>query len=390
MRVLLTTDTVGGVWTYALELSGALSRGGVEVVLATLGAPLTDDQWAAVRRSPDLQVYESSFKLEWMEDPWDDVRQAGEWLLGIEQSVRPDVVHLNTFSPGALPWRAPKLVVGHSCVLSWWEAVKGEAAPPAWDRYRGAVTHGLRAADLVTAPTGAMLADLQRFYGPLPRARVIPNGRGPVGPMPPPKQPLILAAGRVWDEAKNIGALEAVAHRLAWPICVAGEAEHPDGRQAHYRAVRQLGRLAPVDLASWLGWASIYALPARYEPFGLSILEAALAGCSLLIGDIPSLREVWGSAATFVPPEDPEALTAALAELIANPAQRRALAARAYDRALELTPHRMAEGYLRAYRDLVTQDRGGPATLQGRIRLSPGTMSASAPDDPGAGGKARS
>ncbi len=32
-------------------------------------------------------------------------------------------------------------------------------------------------------------------------------------------------------------------------------------------------------------------LPARYEPFGLSVLEAALSGCALVLGDIPSLRE---------------------------------------------------------------------------------------------------
>jgi hypothetical protein len=41
MKVLMTADAVGGVWTYALELSGALARHDIEVVLATMG-PLPD------------------------------------------------------------------------------------------------------------------------------------------------------------------------------------------------------------------------------------------------------------------------------------------------------------------------------------------------------------
>jgi hypothetical protein len=51
---------------------------------------------------------------------------------------RPDIIHLNgTFTHGALRWHAPTLVTGHSCVLSWWRAVKGEDAPaPAWNCYK--------------------------------------------------------------------------------------------------------------------------------------------------------------------------------------------------------------------------------------------------------------
>ena len=36
MRVLMTADTVGGVWTYALELAGALAPLGVDITLATM------------------------------------------------------------------------------------------------------------------------------------------------------------------------------------------------------------------------------------------------------------------------------------------------------------------------------------------------------------------
>ena len=53
----------------------------------------------------------------------------------------------------ALPWHAPVVVVAHSCVRSWWRAVKGEGAPERLEAYRAAVAAGLAAARMVIAPT---------------------------------------------------------------------------------------------------------------------------------------------------------------------------------------------------------------------------------------------
>ena len=72
--VLMTADTVGGVWHYAVELAAALGCRGVRVALATMGAPLTPSQREQIASVSTATVYESSYKLEWMEEPWDDVR----------------------------------------------------------------------------------------------------------------------------------------------------------------------------------------------------------------------------------------------------------------------------------------------------------------------------
>src|SRR5436305_4387287 len=291
-RVLMTADTVGGVWTYALELARGLGERGVEVALATLGAPINELQREKVDRIPNLRVFEGHFKLEWMDDPWRDVEKSGDWLLNLERRICPDVVHLNGYTHGALPWGSPTVMVGHSDVLSWWRAVRREEAPEAYDRYRREVAAGLAAADLVVAPSAAMLAALVAAYGDLPRTAVIPNGRDARLFRPTAKEPMVFSAGRLWDEAKNLQALETVAPRLPWPVFVAGESRHPDGGEIHPHHTRLLGRLSQRALAAWLGRSSLYALPARYEPFGLSVLEAALAGCALVLGDIPKLRAV--------------------------------------------------------------------------------------------------
>ena len=384
-KVLMTADTGGGVWSYALDLCRGLCDRGVEVALAVIGAmgakgamgePSGEAQRDMAGRIPGLRLFESTFRQERTEDRWRDVERAGDWLLGLEARFAPDLVHLNGYVHAALPWSAPRLVVAHSCVLSRWAAIQGPiqgpAAPPSWDHYRGEVAAGLAAADMVVAPTAAMLAALVEQHGPLHRTRVIGNGRDARLFRPAAaKEPLVFAAAsRLWDEAKNLAALERVAPDLSWPVYLAGENHPPDGGPQgdplRTRNARLLGRLSQRALAAWLGRSSIYVLPARYEPFGLSVLEAALAGCALVLGDVPSLRELWRGRAVFVPPDDPEALSRALAELIADPERRNLLAAGARARALERTPERMVEGYLGAYSELLAE-REGAGLFGGRL-----------------------
>ncbi|MGH9833693.1 MAG: glycosyltransferase family 1 protein, partial [Blastocatellia bacterium] len=66
-RMLMTTDTVSGVWTYALELARALGERAIEVSLATMGAPLSPSQREEVKEIRNLEVYEGDYRLEWME-----------------------------------------------------------------------------------------------------------------------------------------------------------------------------------------------------------------------------------------------------------------------------------------------------------------------------------
>jgi hypothetical protein len=245
-RIMMTADTLGGVWTYVLELARALEPYHIEVVLATMGAPPTAEQRADAQRIRGMRVFDSRFKLEWMEDPWDDIAVAGTWLLELEALTQPDLVHLNGYAHGALPWRSPTLIVGHSCVFSWFAAVKGCTPPAPWERYRREVARGLRGADLVTAPTAATLAALKSHYGCFAAAPPIYNGRRGVDFPPGVKEPLVLTSGRLWDGAKNVAALEQVAPHLPWPTYMAGEAQHPDGGEAHFTAVERLGWLAPA------------------------------------------------------------------------------------------------------------------------------------------------
>jgi glycogen(starch) synthase len=360
-RILMTADPIGGVWSYALELVRALDPHNTEVTLATMGAPLSRDQAAEAAAIANLDIHSHDFKLEWMDEPWRDVEQAGDWLLGIERHCQPDVIHLNGYAHGNLPWHAPVLMVAHSCVLSWWRAVKGHDAPERFAQYRNAVTSGIQAAERLVAPSHAMLEAICKHYGPLPSSEVIYNGREAKPRPTVAKENYIFAAGRFWDEAKNLALLEHVAPDLPWPVYIAGEIEPASGRRLrtsgcnYAPASRTLGKLSAPEMADWLSRAAIFVSPARYEPFGLSALEAGLAGCALVLGDIPSLREIWQNAAIFVSPTDTSALKAALNDVITDSTLRNEMSRRARLQAMTYTPGKMAARYVAAYARLLPQ-----------------------------------
>jgi glycosyltransferase involved in cell wall biosynthesis len=124
-----------------------------------------------------------------------------------------------------------------------------------------------------------------------------------------------------------------------------------------------LGRLAKPELADWMNRAAIFALPARYEPFGLAALEAALAGCVLILGDISSLREIWRDAALFVPPNNPAALSDTLNRVICDGDLRGLMSMRARKRAWFFSVERMTRGYVDLYRRVLSPAVEPPATL---------------------------
>lgn len=374
LRLLMTTDTVGGVFTYALTLARELTTHGADVHFATMGPPLLPAQRIAAAAIDRLVVHESTFALEWMPDPWSDVERAGEWLRMLEQRVAPDLVHLNGYCHGAAGFRTPVVIVGHSCVLSWWEAVLGEPPPAELSRYRAEVRRGLHGAGAVIAPTRAMMKCLEQHYGPIANPTVVANGvpRSPSSsPRSPRKELAVLAAGRLWDRAKNIEALTRVASRFPGPVRVAGSDALPDGHRQPLPDVETLGWLDADALGRAMEAAAIFAHPARYEPFGLCPVEAAHRGCALVLGGIDSLREVWGDAAIFVDPNDDDALAGALDGLARDGERRREFALRAATRAAAFTPARMAEETAAVYFQLL---RGENASIERHLALKGGAV----------------
>ena len=353
-RVLMTTDTVSDVWPYAIELSKALIARGHAVALAAMGGMPSREQQREVAAVPGLALHASAYKLAWMDEPWEDMRAAGKWLLNLARELRPTIVHLNGFGHADLPWPAPVITVAHSCVLAWWRAVHGAPPPPARLRYRQCVEASLRASDLLVAPTYATLRSLERHYGTHGGTRVIAHGRSASAEQNAAKGPWIFSSARMDDAGSNGQALANIAARLSWPVYFGGDSAHHNSNSGGNAIdnVRILGQLGNAQWRRWLAHTSIYSAPSRYEPSGVCILDAALARCALVLGDIESLRELWDGAALFVAPDDEQALARTLQQLIDNELLRERYAALALRRAQMYTPANMAESYLCAYNDV--------------------------------------
>jgi glycosyltransferase involved in cell wall biosynthesis len=348
----MTADAVGGVWNYALTLCATLPE--FRFVLAVMGPAPSPVQHTAIGRLDNVVLEAAPYRLEWMAGAAADLRASRQWLTSLAQRHGAGLVHVNGYAQARLDADCPILVVAHSDVLSWWQAVHGAAAPAEWDDYRREVAAGLSAADRIVAPSRAVLDDLAIHYGmDRDNARVIPNGIDLAAYMPRPKRSVVMAAGRLWDAAKNLAMLDDVAAGLSWPVEIAGPAASPEGGTAQCAAAHLLGVLSPAEMAVRLGRAAIFAAPARYEPFGLGILEAAASGCALALGDIASLRENWEGAALFVAPDDCAAWRSALRRLIEDDGDRARWAFAAQQRARVFSREAMAAGYAALYREMV-------------------------------------
>jgi glycogen(starch) synthase len=358
MRVLLTTDTIGGVWTFTKDLTAELLAQGNAVALISFGRVPSPSQlaWCGAREAQygdDFVYAPSTAPLEWMNDNQSAYTMAISTILNVVEKFSPNLIHSNQFCFGSLPLAIPVLVTAHSDVLSWAEACLPNGLEPSpWlTQYKSLVHRGLTDASAVVAPTRWMLDALRNNFTFTASAHVILNGRSLLPAIEGESRRVqAVSVGRLWDKAKNLALLAEVESPM--PIFIAGELSHEDApAPAHPESLRMLGVLDEKDLLRVFHTSSVYIAPSLYEPFGLAPLEAALCGCAVLAQDIPSLREVWGDGALYF--RDATALSSLLERLYSHPEDLQHVQSGSNNRARQLTAPRMTDQYLTLYRTLL-------------------------------------
>ncbi|WP_230530189.1 glycosyltransferase family 4 protein [Microvirga roseola] len=354
LRVLMTADAVGGVWQYALDLAEGLRLQGVETILAVLGPTPSEDQRETAQKA-GIELLLTSLPLDWTADAPHEVEEAGRVIARIARDPAPDIVHLNNPALAAsAAFEVPVVAVCHSCVATWWQAVRGGPLPDEFVWRTDLLRRGYERADRLLAPTAAFARLTAQSYDLKEIPVVVRNGRR-ISQIErrASSQPFAFTAGRLWDEGKNLACLDRAASRIAIPVLAAGPLQGPNRVSAAAHHVRALGRLSDAEVARYLAEGPVFVSTARYEPFGLAVLEAAQAGCALILSDIPTLRELWEDAAVFVQPDDDQALAGEIQRLAQESEARRALGEAAALRARTYSVEAMSAGVLSAYRALL-------------------------------------
>lgn len=114
--------------------------------------------------------------------------------------------------------------------------------------------------------------------------------------------------------------------------------------------VRQTGFVDDADLPFWYGAASVFAYPARYEGFGLPVLEAMACGAPVVTSNVSSLPEVVGDAGLLVSPDDPDGLAEAIRTVIEDDSLAADLRGRGLRRAATFSWSATARLTVEAYR----------------------------------------
>ncbi|WP_205772400.1 glycosyltransferase family 4 protein [Microvirga calopogonii] len=365
LHVLMTADAVGGVWQYALDLAKGLRSEGVRTTMAVLGpSPSADQQ--AMADAIGARLILTGLPLDWTAGNAREVEETGLAIARIAAQIRPDIIHLNSPALAAhTSFDIPVVAVCHSCVATWWQAVKGGPLPEEFVWRTELVAESYASADRLLAPTLAFAQATAQVYGLVQAPHVVRNGRRSVmASKSAPGEDFVFTAGRLWDEGKNFAAIDRIASRLTVPVLAAGPLDGPNGTHVDVSHARPLGRLSDSEVARHLNREPIFLSMARYEPFGLAVLEAAQRGCALVLSDIPTFRELWGGAASFVAPDDERAAAAEIDRLLQDRESRAAMGRAAQERAAAYTVDAMSAGVLSAYHSVLPMKSQG-SSLEG-------------------------
>lgn len=261
---------------------------------------------------------------------------------------RPDVVHLHSASYGSFVRKAALFWLAHLARVPVVLHVHGGEFHLFHDRSPRPVRAVIRATldrAAVVVALGEVWAERLRRIAPRARIEIVPNAVSPVGRAAEPTagEPVhVVYLGLISDGKGTFALLDAWAKVVAGAagpvrLTIAGNGESARAR----RRVAELGLGASVTLRPWLSAAEVaellreahvLAMPSRAEGQPMAVLEAMANGLCVVASDVGGIPELLaGGSGVLVPPDDPDALAAALIAVIDDPGER----ARTGERALE-------------------------------------------------------
>jgi glycosyltransferase involved in cell wall biosynthesis len=257
------------------------------------------------------------------------------------RELRADLLHS---SVAAVPLRAPCPTIATVHDLPWLHPEADERTT--WWR-RFATVRSLRAAARVLAPSTMTMRDAQQLVGDRgPAVELVPHGTH-LPTTPPPTEherrgPFVVLGD---DRPRKNRARVAAAHRLLAGLGVPTPGLRFVGPPDDY--------VTEADKQQLLRSCRAVVHAARFEGFGLPVLEALAHGAPLVCSDLPPLREIAGDVAHYVDPDDPGSITEGLATVHRDHALRARQVEAGPRRASLFRPERTAEHWRRIHAEVL-------------------------------------
>ena len=282
--------------------------------------------------------------------------------------LRPDVFHANLRTIGDARYALPAAIS-----IRGVKVIAVEQLPlPLENRFAKWVNRRTSARLAAHVGVGQRIARIVEQEVGLPHGSILTiyNGVPDHGgePEPDARSGTVLGTLARLDRVKGLDVLlDAAAGLSHASVLLIGEGPE---REALRSQAERLGIAANVRFVAWsdnardlLGEIDVFVLPSRNEGFPLSIVEAMLAARPVVATDVGSVREAVEDGVTglLVPPDDVQALQAALKLLVGNPGLRRRMGDAGRERAYE----RFTDAVMgRAFEQLY--DRVDPRPARGR------------------------
>lgn len=282
--------------------------------------------------------------------------------------LRPDVLQFNLSSASSCQWAIlaattmPGLrrVVIENSPMGTWSGSSSRLKRATSRRLAAHIAVGDRTGRLIETSSGLPEHSIATIYHGVPDVAQEPVER--------PQEPTLLTVAR-HDPVKGVDVLLEAFARVPPPARLVLIGDGSQTAELH-RLCHELGlddrvefRPLPWDAvrAADLMWAfDALVLPSRLEGFPVTIVEAMLAGRPVIATRVGSVDEAVEPGVTgwIVPPEDPEALAAAIQELLADPAAAEQMGARAREIAeVRFTIEATIEAYVDLYRAVLGRTR---------------------------------
>src|SRR4051794_26160233 len=95
MRILMTTDAIGGVWQYSLDLASGLADREIETVLVVLGPNPSPGQIRDAQSIDGVEIINTELSLDWLACSAHEVKDSGHSVASLANRLRVALVHLN-------------------------------------------------------------------------------------------------------------------------------------------------------------------------------------------------------------------------------------------------------------------------------------------------------